>query len=121
MLTIYQSISQYIFKFQQLFLGFYLYNNNYLFVKICTSLVIIENPNLIFIFLQSMCSHEDAASDEMCKTVSTQIQTLVNANLNDSGYNFFKRFVNICSQEDNQGLGHCQNFAKGLRHYFVSR
>ena len=68
-----------------------------------------------------MCSHEDAASDEMCKTVSTQIQTLVNANLNDSGYNFFKRFVGICSEEDNQGLEHCQNFAKGMRYYFVSR
>lgn len=73
---------------------------------------------MIFIFLESMCSVENEETKEMCETVSTQLQTLIKANLNDSGYNFLEKFIDMCQNPENNDHAHCNNFDKGNNYFF---
>lgn len=59
-----------------------------------------------------MCSNKKSANNEICATVSDQLKTLIKANLNNSGYDFFKRFTKVCSPVQ-ATQSYCQEFKEG--------
>jgi hypothetical protein len=59
-----------------------------------------------------MCSGENPDNADLCETVKTQLITLIKANLNNSGYDFFRRFIKVCSPE-RAIQSYCQQFKEG--------
>jgi hypothetical protein len=59
-----------------------------------------------------MCSGENPDNTDLCGTVRTQLITLIKANLNNSGYDFFRRFIKVCSPEM-ATQSYCQQFKEG--------
>ena len=60
-----------------------------------------------------MCSGENQGNKEICSTVNIQLKTLIKANLNNSGYDFFRRFIKVCSPEM-ATQSYCIDFKKGI-------
>lgn len=67
-----------------------------------------ENPNLIFQFLKSICSGENE-NGPLCATVREQFTNLVRANLNNSGFDFLRKFARIC-QDERSNRPSCRNY-----------
>ena len=67
-----------------------------------------------------MCSGGNPANKEICNTVNMQLQTLIKANLNNSGYDFFKRFIKVCSPEM-ATQSYCLEYKKGILNIILNK